>query len=297
MKSRTGWIRTRGGRIVWKMTTLSPAPSELDEQVGSADWSAVEDRLRERPYATLPWRLSSETCAGLAALWDDPGAFRSHVDMARHRFGVGEYRYFAHPLPSLVDALRRRLYGPLAAIANRWTESLGGRERFPAAFEAFEARCAEAGQRRPTPLLLRYEAGGYNCLHQDVYGAVAFPMQVVLFLSRPGLDFDGGEFLLVQQRPRAQSVAEVVPGAQGEMVVFANRHWPAPGRARLPSHERTARREPGARRDALRAGHHLPRRGLTGPEEARTRSAPLRGPGACPTGGRPRDPPSPDPPS
>ena len=212
-----------------EMTTLSPSVSEVAGPVASADWRAVEDRLRERPYATLPGRLSAETCASLAALWSDAGAFRSHVDMGRHRFGVGEYRYFAHPLPPLVDALRRQCYAPLAAIANRWMESLGSNERFPTAFEDFEAHCARAGQRRPTPLLLRYEAGGYNCLHQDVYGAVAFPMQVVVFLSRPGADFEGGEFLLVQQRPRAQSVAEVVPGAQGEMVVFANRYWPATG--------------------------------------------------------------------
>jgi hypothetical protein len=211
------------------MTILAPPAAEQAQRVASADWPAIEDRLRERPYATLPWRLSPATCASLAALWDDAGSFRSHVDMARHRFGAGEYRYFAHPLPPLVGALRRRLYAPLAAIANGWMESLSARERFPAAFEEFEARCAYAGQRRPTPLLLRYDAGGYNCLHQDVYGAVAFPMQVVLFLSRPGVDFEGGEFLLVQQRPRAQSVAEVVPGAQGEMVVFANRYWPARG--------------------------------------------------------------------
>jgi hypothetical protein len=211
------------------MMTLPSAAAAVAENVVAADWRAVEERLGERPYATLPWRLSPEACASLAALWSDPGAFRSHVDMGRHRFGIGEYRYFAHPLPSIVDALRRRAYTPLAAIANRWMEALSARERFPEAFEEFEARCARAGQRRPTPLLLRYEAGGYNCLHQDVYGAVAFPMQVVVFLSRPGLDFEGGEFLLVQQRPRAQSVAEVVPGAQGELVVFANRYWPATG--------------------------------------------------------------------
>jgi len=210
------------------METLVSA-ADVAEHVSAADWESVEARLRERPCATLPWRLSAEECARLAALWGDTGAFRSHVDMGRHRFGIGEYRYFAHPLPPLVDTLRRQCYAPLAAIANRWSESLGGRERFPAAFEEFEARCARAGQDRPTPLLLRYEAGGYNCLHQDVYGAVAFPMQVVLFLSRPGLDYEGGEFLLVQQRPRAQSVAEVVPAGQGEMVVFANRYWPAAG--------------------------------------------------------------------
>src|SRR6476646_6572503 len=202
------------------MMTLPSAAAAVAENVVAADWRAVEERLGERPYATLPWRLSPEGCASLAALWADAGAFRSHVDMGRHRFGRGEYRYFAHPLPPLVDALRRQCYAPLAVIANRWMQSLGSSERFPAVFEEFEARCAQAGQRRPTPLLLRYEAGGYNCLHQDVYGAVAFPMQVVVFLSRPGVEFAGGWFLLVQQRPRAQSVAEVVPGAQGQMVVF-----------------------------------------------------------------------------
>jgi hypothetical protein len=210
------------------MTAL-PSVADVAEQVSAADWRSVEDSLRERPYATLPWRLSSEECARLAALWSDAGAFRSHVDMERHRFGVGAYRYFARPLPPLVDALRRETYAPLAVIANRWMEALGSSERFPGAFEEFEARCARAGQDRPTPLLLRYEAGGYNCLHQDVYGTIAFPMQVVLFLSRPGLDYEGGEFLLVQQRPRAQSVVEVVPAGQGEMVVFANRYWPAAG--------------------------------------------------------------------
>ena len=209
--------------------TTSPSALDVAAQVATADWNAVEESLRARPYARLPWRLSPEECRGLAARWDEADAFRSHVDMARHRFGIGEYRYFARPLPPLVDALRREAYAPLAAIANRCTESLGGRERFPLTLEDFEARCAEAGQHRPTPLLLRYEAGGYNCLHQDVYGAVAFPMQIVIFLSRPGTDYEGGEFVLVQQRPRAQSVAEVVLAGQGEMVVFANRHWPAAG--------------------------------------------------------------------
>lgn len=203
--------------------------AETLERASTVDWRTVEDSLREQPHATLPWRIAPEECERLAALWDDPSAFRSRVDMARHRFGIGEYRYFARPLPPLVDDLRRRLYGPLAAIANGWMEALRAGERFPADFEAFEARCGRAGQRQPTPLLLRYEAGGYNCLHQDLYGAVAFPLQVVLFLSRPGVDHTGGEFVLVQQRPRAQSVAEVIAGEQGELVVFANRFWPAVG--------------------------------------------------------------------
>jgi uncharacterized protein len=203
--------------------------AEVIERVSTADWRGVEDCLREQPYARLPWRIPPEECARLAALWDQAAAFRSHVDMSRHRFGIGAYRYFARPLPPLVEALRRQAYTPLAAIANGWMEALRAQERFPAAFEEFEGRCARAGQRQPTPLLLRYEAGGYNCLHQDLYGAVAFPMQIVVFLSRPGVDHEGGEFLLVQQRPRAQSIAEVVPGEQGEMVAFANRFWPAAG--------------------------------------------------------------------
>jgi len=203
--------------------------AEVIERVSAADWRGVEDGLRDQPYARLPGRIPPEQCVRLAALWDDKAAFRSHVDMSRHRFGIGAYRYFARPLPPLVEALRRQAYAPLAAIANGWMEALHAQERFPAAFEEFEGRCARAGQRQPTPLLLRYEAGGYNCLHQDLYGAVAFPMQIVVFLSRPGVDHEGGEFLLVQQRPRAQSIAEVIPGAQGEMIVFANRFWPAAG--------------------------------------------------------------------
>jgi hypothetical protein len=209
--------------------TMPAGMAEVLERMSAADWRGVEDSLRERPHATLPWRIPPDECAGLARLWDDATAFRSRVDMGRHRFGVGEYRYFARPLPPLVDALRRQAYAPLAAIANGWMEALRAAERFPTAFDDFEARCARAGQRQPTPLLLRYEAGGYNCLHQDLYGAVAFPMQIVVFLSRPGVDHEGGEFLLVQQRPRAQSIAEVIAGEQGEMVVFANRFWPGLG--------------------------------------------------------------------
>lgn len=201
----------------------------LMERLSTVEWRAVEESLRERPYARLPWRLAPEQCQRIVALWDEPARFRSRVDMARHRFGIGEYRYFARPLPPLVEGLRREAYPPLAAIANGWMEALRARDRFPADFDEFEARCGRAGQRQPTPLLLRYEAGGYNCLHQDLYGAVAFPLQLVVFLSRAGSDHTGGEFLLVQQRPRAQSIAEVIAGEQGEMVVFANRFWPAVG--------------------------------------------------------------------
>jgi hypothetical protein len=201
----------------------------LEETITATDWRAVDEALRERPYAILPMRLRPDECQRVAARWDDPAAFRSHVDMARHRFGAGAYRYFARPLPPLVEELRRRVYPPLAAIANGWMEALRSKDRYPLDLDSFETLCARAGQRQPTPLLLRYEEGGYNCLHQDLYGAVAFPLQLVVFLGRPGVDYTGGEFLLVQQRPRAQSVAEVIAGEQGQMVVFANRYWPAVG--------------------------------------------------------------------
>ena len=149
--------------------------------------------------------------------------------MARHRFGEGVYKYFAHPLPEPVAALRAHLYPPLARVANAWHEALGVADRFPATHAEFLARCAVAGQTRPTPLLLRYEAGGYNCLHQDLYGAVAFPLQVLCFLDRPGVDYEGGEFVLVEQRPRAQSAASVVGGRQGALVVFTTRTRPVAG--------------------------------------------------------------------
>jgi hypothetical protein len=226
IEGQNGWNGKRVAGIVPEEAWMDTA---VDDRMAATDWRVVAECLRQRPHAALPWRLTPDECESLAARWEEPAAFRSHVDMARHRFGVGAYRYFARPLPPLVDALRRQAYAPLAAIANGWMEALRSRERFPAQFDAFEAQCRRAHQQLPTPLLLRYEAGGYNCLHQDLYGALAFPLQLVVFLSRPGLDYMGGEFLLVQQRPRAQSVAEVIGGEQGEMVVFANRYWPAVG--------------------------------------------------------------------
>jgi hypothetical protein len=201
-------------------------PAKRLEEV---DWTGVRAALRGGPFATLPGVLSRDECEHLAALYDGGAAFRSRVVMERHRFGVGEYKYFAEPLPPLVALLRERLYPPLAAVANGWMEALGSDERFPASLAAFQRACAAQGQTEPTPLLLRYESGGYNCLHQDVYGPVAFPLQVVAFLSRPGADFTGGEFLLVEQRPRAQSVGTAVTGGQGDLVVFANRFRPVAG--------------------------------------------------------------------
>jgi hypothetical protein len=162
-------------------------------------------------------------------MFDDDGLFRSRIDMARHRFGAGVYKYFAEPLPVLVAALREALYAPLVPIANRWMELLGASDRFPAGLPAYRARCAARGQRRPTPLLLRYGRDGYNCLHQDLYGLLAFPFQVTILLDRPGEDFAGGEFLLVEQRPRSQSRGEAVVLRQGEAIVFPNRHRPVAG--------------------------------------------------------------------
>jgi len=185
--------------------------------------------LDSRGWVILPGLLANAECAEAADLWDAPDGFRSHVVMARHGYGRGDYRYFAYPLPPLVAQLRAALYPALVPIANGWAERLGSPVRFPAAHSDFLARCHAAGQTRPTPLLLRYGAGDYNCLHQDLYGEHVFPLQVAVLLSAPGADFDGGEFVLTQQRPRMQSRAEVVPLGQGDAVVFAVNQRPVAG--------------------------------------------------------------------
>jgi hypothetical protein len=194
----------------------------------AADWQRVERDLAECGHARIPRLLSPAQCEALAALWSEAGRFRSRIDMGPRHFGEGEYRYFARPLPALVQRLRQRLYPPLAGIANHWAEALGARERQPATLGAFLARCRAAGQTRPTPLLLRYTAGGYNCLHQDLYGKIAFPLQVAILLSSERA-FRGGEFLLVEQRPRMQSRGEAIALAQGEALVFPNRERPVRG--------------------------------------------------------------------
>ena len=180
-------------------------------------------------YAILPGLLGEAECESLAALYHRPGHFRGKVVMARHGFGQGEYQYFSYPLPEPVASLRTRLYPPLAAIANRWAEASGEEARFPAAHDEYLARCHAAGQTRPTPLLLRYGPGDYNCLHQDLYGAHVFPLQATVLLSAPWGDFEGGEFVLVEQRPRRQSRAEVVPLGLGDAVVFPVHHRPVHG--------------------------------------------------------------------
>ncbi|WBY07233.1 2OG-Fe(II) oxygenase [Sphingomonas sp. 7/4-4] len=193
------------------------------------DWTAAADAIDTNGWAILPGLLDPITCEHVSTLYDAPEHFRSQVIMARHGFGRGEYRYFAYPLPDPVQALRTRLYAPLAGIANRWHARMGLERRFPAAHAEYLAECHSAGQARPTPLLLRYGPGDYNCLHQDLYGAHVFPLQVAVLLSAPGRDFAGGEFVLTEQRPRMQSRAAVVPLAQGDAVIFAVNQRPVRG--------------------------------------------------------------------
>jgi uncharacterized protein len=207
----------------------SAPPADLGERAAALDWSEVSGELDAHGCAVIGPLLTARDCAALIEGYASEERFRSRVVMARHGFGRGEYKYFAYPLPDLVATLRAALYPPLAAIANRWNAAMGVATRYPEPHEAFLARCHEAGQTRPTPLLLRYGAGDYNCLHQDIYGGHVFPLQVAFLLSRPGVDFDGGEFVLTEQRPRMQSRAEVVPLAQGQGVVFPVHHRPVQG--------------------------------------------------------------------
>ena len=198
------------------------------KQLPAIDWSRAAADLAAIGYATMRL-LDPATCRTLAALYDDETRFRSRVVMQQHSFGRGEYKYLSYPLPEPVGALRAMLYPHLAAIANAWRGTLGEDGRFPMTLDAFLDQCHAAGQTRPTPLLLRYGPGDYNCLHQDLYGPLVFPLQLTLLLSAPGTDFAGGEFVLVEQRPRAQSRAEVVPLAQGDAVIFPVHNRPAQG--------------------------------------------------------------------
>jgi hypothetical protein len=194
-----------------------------------ADWDTALAVLDERGHAVLPGVLDPAECRGLAALYDEDAAFRSRIVMARHNFGRGEYKYLRYPLPPLVAQAREALYQRLATLANRWHERLRLEPRFPTTLAAYLDRCHAAGQVRPTPLILKYETGDYNCLHQDLYGELVFPMQATMLLSDPSRDFAGGEFLLVEQRPRLQSKGEVVPLGQGDAVIFAVNHRPVAG--------------------------------------------------------------------
>jgi uncharacterized protein len=203
--------------------------TSLTQRIVAIDWDRVGASLDADGYAVVDRLLSAVECDGLAAAYNDEGAFRSRVVMARHGFGRGEYKYFAYPLPDAVAEMRDALYPPLSEIANRWHESMGLEDRFPDDHAGFIRRCHGAGQTRPTPLLLQYAQGDYNCLHQDLYGEHVFPLQVALLLSDPGRDFEGGEFVLTEQRPRMQSKASVVPLLQGSAVVFAVNNRPVQG--------------------------------------------------------------------
>jgi hypothetical protein len=208
----------------------APRPSDaLASGISALDWQRIGDELSTHGCATTGVLLSPQQCAALVETYPQDVPFRSRVIMARYGFGRGEYKYFAYPLPELVATLRTVLYPPLAAIANAWNELLGINERYPAAHAAYLARCNAAGQSRPTTLLLRYGAGDFNCLHQDLYGEQVFPLQATVLLSEPGRHFSGGEFVLTEQRPRLQSRAEVVPLGQGEAVIFAVRDRPVRG--------------------------------------------------------------------
>jgi len=212
------------------MKTSAATPSfSAEERIGAVDWGDVESKLMARGFARLGALLQIEECEAMRSLYAEGRYFRSRIDMARYRFGRGEYQYFAYPLPELVAELRRTLYTRLSRVANAWMEALGQPDAFPAEHAAFLKQCAKRGQQRPTPLLLRYRAGDYNCLHQDVYGDVVFPFQVIFCLSQPEREFTGGELLMVEQRPRAQSIGHAVRLEQGEAVVVTTRWRPVKG--------------------------------------------------------------------
>ena len=202
---------------------------DVDARIERLDWGRVGEDLDVTGNAVLPGLLSPEECDELAGLYSAEESFRSRIVMAKHGFGRGEYKYFRYPLPDPVASLRTALYPHLAPVADRWNDALGLDVRYPATHEEFLARCHAAGQTRPTPLLLRYVAGDYNCLHQDVYGDHVFPLQVAILLSQPGLDFTGGEFVMTEQRPRMQSRVEVVTLREGDAVVFTVRSRPVRG--------------------------------------------------------------------
>jgi uncharacterized protein len=203
--------------------------ADIAGRLADLDWSALERSLWEFGYARTPPVLTPDECGELIAMYGDETRFRSRVDMERYRFGVGDYKYFAAPLPPLVQALRTFAYPPLAAIANQWEVALDTATLHPSTLDALLDRCHRRGQTKPTPLLLHYEAGGYNCLHQDLYGDVVFPLQLTCFLSRREVDYEGGDFLLVEQRPRAQSRGEAIATEQGEIVIFTTRYRPVQG--------------------------------------------------------------------
>ena len=212
-----------------EVDALGSAAADVDRRIEAVDWRAVEHALDAGGNARIERLLTSDESAAMAAQYADEQLFRSRIVMARHGFGRGEYKYFAYPLRALIARLRSELYPRLVPVANRWNKQLGDAVHFPPLHATFIKRCHAAGQRRPTPLLLRYGAGDYNCLHQDLYGEHVFPLQVAILLAEPRRDFEGGEFVLTEQRPRMQTRARVVNLRQGDAVVFAVHHRPVRG--------------------------------------------------------------------
>ncbi|MBI2680952.1 MAG: 2OG-Fe(II) oxygenase [Candidatus Solibacter usitatus] len=196
----------------------------IDDVLINLNWQALRDSLSQQGFAITPPVLTPDQCAALSALYPEDHLFRSHIVMSRYRFGKGDYKYFAYPLPPLIQTLREQAYPPLAQLANEWAGA-----SFPLDLTTFLTQCKERGQTRPTPLLLHYEAGDYNCLHQDLYGELAFPFQMACFLNRPGVDYTGGEFVMVEQQPRAQSRPHVITPEQGQIVIFTTRYRPVKG--------------------------------------------------------------------
>lgn len=208
----------------------STATPSIAERIDGQDWAAAERSLSECGYAITAPVLSRSECDGLVELFKEDSRFRNHIIMERYRFGVGDYKYFANPLPELVAELRHSAYPHLAVVANRWAATLGeNAPRYPRELTVFLKTCHQAGQTKPTPLMLHYEAGGYNCLHQDLYGDVSFPLQMVFLLGQHGVDWEGGEFILVEQQPRAQSKPQVVIADCGQAIIFTTRYRPVKG--------------------------------------------------------------------
>jgi uncharacterized protein len=203
--------------------------ADIHQRVATLDWTSIRADLDMRGFATAGKLLELDECNALVKLYPASGTFRSHIIMARHGFGLGEYKYFSYPLPDIVGALREAVYPRLVPIANHWAELMNQPQRFPDTLTEMLQRCHEAGQKRPTPLLLKYKANDYNCLHQDLYGEHVFPMQLVVCLNEPNVDFEGGEFAVVEQRPRMQSKVEIIPLRRGEAAIFAVSHRPHKG--------------------------------------------------------------------
>jgi uncharacterized protein len=203
--------------------------STIQHRIDALDWTSIRDNLDARGFATTGKLLEPEECEALVNLYPDSKAFRSHIVMARHGFGLGEYKYFSYPLPDIIGDLREAVYPRLVPIANHWAQLMNQPQRFPDTLSKMLQRCHDAGQKRPTPLLLKYKENDYNCLHQDLYGEHVFPMQLVICLNEPNVDFEGGEFAVVEQRPRMQSKVEVIPLRRGEGAIFAVSHRPHKG--------------------------------------------------------------------